>query len=163
MKKLGGGGGGGGGGGSKVVQQRTTSASPTAVGHYQGSSGYFTITAYLPFDGGKRLKVLFVMSIGGRGGVSSVRERERERVCVCVCVCVCLCVPVVVMEKRGSDLCQSMPVCVHAVMGILYIFLCVRVCVCTTNSHPSIHMCTYSRAMIFGARSGAANPQPMSL
>lgn len=62
VKKLGGGGGGGvglggGGGGGKVVSQRTSSASPTTLGHYQGNSGYFTITAYLPFDGGKRLKV----------------------------------------------------------------------------------------------------------
>ena len=47
-----------GGGGAKLVsQQRTSSASPTALGHYQSNAGYFTITAYLPFDGGKRLKV----------------------------------------------------------------------------------------------------------
>lgn len=52
MKKL-----GGGGGGVKALSQRTTSASPTAAGHYASSSGYFTITAYLPFDGGKRLRV----------------------------------------------------------------------------------------------------------
>ncbi|CAI8013553.1 hypothetical protein GBAR_LOCUS8577 [Geodia barretti] len=47
-----------GGGGAKLVsQQRTSSASPTALGHYQSNAGYFTITAYLPFDGGKRLKL----------------------------------------------------------------------------------------------------------
>ena len=55
VRKLGGGGGGGGGG--KVGAQRTNSASPTTLGHYQSNTGYFTITAYLPFDGGKRLKV----------------------------------------------------------------------------------------------------------
>ena len=53
-------GGGGGVGGKVLSQQRTSSASPTTLGHYSGSnSGYFTITAYLPFDGGKRLKVLY--------------------------------------------------------------------------------------------------------
>ena len=52
MKKL-----GGGGGGKILSGQRTSSASPTALGHYHTSTGYFTITAYLPFDGGKRLKV----------------------------------------------------------------------------------------------------------
>ena len=56
--------GGGGGVGGKVVTQRTSNASP-AVARFKGASGYFTITAYLPFDGGKRLKVR--------------RERERER------------------------------------------------------------------------------------
>ena len=56
VKKLGGGGGGG-GGGKVLPSQRTSSASPTTAGHYTTSSGYFTITAYLPNDGGKRLKV----------------------------------------------------------------------------------------------------------
>ena len=47
-----------GGVGGKVVSQRTTNASPApSVGPYPTGSGYFTITAYLPFDGGKRLKV----------------------------------------------------------------------------------------------------------
>ena len=46
----------GGGAMKPLAQQRTTSTSPT-VGHYQAGSRYFTITAYLPFDGGKRLKV----------------------------------------------------------------------------------------------------------
>lgn len=38
----------------KPVPPPTSSTPP--LGHYQGG-GYFTITAYLPFDGGKRLKV----------------------------------------------------------------------------------------------------------
>ena len=48
------------GGGGKMLSQRASNASPTAASHYHGtSSGYFTITAYLPYDGGKRLKVLY--------------------------------------------------------------------------------------------------------
>ena len=44
--------------GAKVVSQRANNVSPgPSVGPYPTSSGYFTITAYLPFDGGKRLKV----------------------------------------------------------------------------------------------------------
>ena len=55
-----------GGGGAKIVsQQRTSSASPTTLGHYQSNTGYFTITAYLPFDGGKRLKVNRMRDNGG--------------------------------------------------------------------------------------------------
>ena len=46
-----------GGVGGKVLSQRTNSNSPTVTHGYPTASGYFTITAYLPFDGGKRLKV----------------------------------------------------------------------------------------------------------
>lgn len=50
-------------GGGKLGSQRNSSASPTTLGHYQTNSGFFTITAYLPFDGGKRLKVLIIIKI----------------------------------------------------------------------------------------------------
>ena len=63
----------GGGAVKPLAQQRTTSTSPT-VGHYQTGSRYFTITAYLPFDGGKRLKV------NKEGGV------EETSIALCVCV-----------------------------------------------------------------------------
>lgn len=53
---------GGGVGGGKALSQRTTSS--PAISHYRTGTGFFTITAYLPSDGGKRLKV---------------RNRERER------------------------------------------------------------------------------------
>lgn len=41
--------------GGKALSQRTTSQ-PT-IRHYRTGTGFFTITAYLPIDGGKRLKV----------------------------------------------------------------------------------------------------------
>lgn len=43
------------GGGGKALSQRT--ASQPALRHYRSGTGFFTITAYLPIDGGKRLKV----------------------------------------------------------------------------------------------------------
>ena len=82
-----------GSGGGKLGAQRTNSVSPTSLGHYQTNSGFFTITAYLPFDGGKRLKVRYGLCVCEREFVCvCVREREREREFVCVCVCVCVCV-----------------------------------------------------------------------
>lgn len=54
---------GGGVSGGKALSQRT--ASQPTIRHYRSGTGFFTITAYLPIDGGKRLKV-------------GKRERERE-------------------------------------------------------------------------------------
>lgn len=63
--------GGGGVSGGKALSQRTTTTSPPTVSHYRSGTGFFTITAYLPFDGGKRLKVRVVIKSCRRGEVAA--------------------------------------------------------------------------------------------
>lgn len=62
--------------GGKALSQRNSATSPPTLGHYRTGTGFFTITAYLPFDGGKRLKV----NNGEREGVVIKSCRREEGV-----------------------------------------------------------------------------------